>query len=151
MSKKCLLLFVHACFSFTLLNWVAWVDALLGHVWRAFDSLLIGLWSPWQWLIDCDAIILDTALCFVWIVRTIISVYPVLSSGIWLSLNWQYISLFFLATDENNLSGYSIALVFRCLWVRSSSFPFPFVPLQRRGCLVAPWFLWIVLVPCVGD
>jgi hypothetical protein len=23
----------------------------------------------------------------------------------------------------------------------SSSFPFPFVPLQRRGCLVAPWFL----------
>jgi hypothetical protein len=30
----------------------------------------------------------------------------------------------------------------------SSSFPFPFVPLQRRGCLVAPWFLWIVLVPC---
>jgi hypothetical protein len=21
------------------------------------------------------------------------------------------------------------------------SFPFPFVPLQRRGCLVAPWFL----------
>jgi hypothetical protein len=21
------------------------------------------------------------------------------------------------------------------------------VPLQRRGCLVAPWFLWIVLVP----
>jgi hypothetical protein len=33
----------------------------------------------------------------------------------------------------------------------SSSFPFPFLPLQRRGCLVAPWFLWIVLVPCVGD
>jgi hypothetical protein len=31
---------------------------------------------------------------------------------------------------------------------RSSSFPFPFVPLQRRGCLVAPWFIWIVLVPC---
>jgi hypothetical protein len=25
--------------------------------------------------------------------------------------------------------------------VRSSSFPFPFVPLQRRGCLVAPLFL----------
>jgi hypothetical protein len=24
--------------------------------------------------------------------------------------------------------------------MRSSSFPFPFVPLQRRGCLVAPWF-----------
>jgi hypothetical protein len=23
----------------------------------------------------------------------------------------------------------------------SSSFPFPFVPLQRRGCLVAPLFL----------
>jgi hypothetical protein len=22
-----------------------------------------------------------------------------------------------------------------------TSFPFPFVPLQRRGCLVAPWFL----------
>jgi hypothetical protein len=33
---------------------------------------------------------------------------------------------------------------------KSSSFPFPFVPLQRRGCLVAPLFLWIVLVPCVG-
>jgi hypothetical protein len=33
----------------------------------------------------------------------------------------------------------------------SSSFPFPFVPLQRRGCLVAPLFLWIVLVPCAGD
>jgi hypothetical protein len=32
-----------------------------------------------------------------------------------------------------------------------SSFPFPFVPLQRRGCLVAPLFLWIVLVPCAGD
>jgi hypothetical protein len=30
----------------------------------------------------------------------------------------------------------------------SSSFPFPFVPLQRRGCLVAPLFLWIVSVPC---
>jgi hypothetical protein len=30
------------------------------------------------------------------------------------------------------------------------SFPFPFVPLQRRGCLVAPLFLWIVLVPCAG-
>jgi hypothetical protein len=28
---------------------------------------------------------------------------------------------------------------------------FPFVPLQRRGCLVAPLFLWIVLVPCAGD
>jgi hypothetical protein len=25
--------------------------------------------------------------------------------------------------------------------ISSSSFPFPFVPLQRRGCLVAPWFL----------
>jgi hypothetical protein len=25
------------------------------------------------------------------------------------------------------------------------------VPLQRRGCLVAPWFLWIVFVPCAGD
>jgi hypothetical protein len=25
------------------------------------------------------------------------------------------------------------------------------VPLQRRGCLVAPWFLWIVSVPCAGD
>jgi len=24
---------------------------------------------------------------------------------------------------------------------KSSSFPFPFVPLQRRGCLMAPWFL----------
>jgi hypothetical protein len=23
----------------------------------------------------------------------------------------------------------------------TSSFPFPFVPLQRRGCLAAPWFL----------
>jgi hypothetical protein len=23
----------------------------------------------------------------------------------------------------------------------SSSFPFPFVPLQRRRCLVAPWFV----------
>jgi hypothetical protein len=23
----------------------------------------------------------------------------------------------------------------------SSSLPLPFVPLQRRGCLVAPWFL----------
>jgi hypothetical protein len=33
----------------------------------------------------------------------------------------------------------------------SSSFPFPFVPLQRRGCLVPPWFLWTVLVPCAGD
>jgi hypothetical protein len=33
----------------------------------------------------------------------------------------------------------------------TSSFPFPFVPLQRRGCLVAPLFLWIVLVPCAGD
>jgi hypothetical protein len=32
-----------------------------------------------------------------------------------------------------------------------SSFPFPFVPLQRRECLVAPLFLWIVLVPCAGD
>jgi hypothetical protein len=30
-------------------------------------------------------------------------------------------------------------------------FPFPFVPLQRRRCLVAPLFLWIVLVPCAGD
>jgi hypothetical protein len=28
---------------------------------------------------------------------------------------------------------------------------FPFVPLQRRGCLVAPLFLSIVLVPCAGD
>jgi hypothetical protein len=28
----------------------------------------------------------------------------------------------------------------------SSSFPFPFVPLQCRGCLVVPLFLWIVLV-----
>jgi hypothetical protein len=28
---------------------------------------------------------------------------------------------------------------------------FPFVPLRRRGCLVAPFFLWIVLVPCAGD
>jgi hypothetical protein len=45
------------------------------------------------------------------------------------------------------------------LWVRyvmlepgmTSSFPFPFVPLQRWGCLVAPLFLWIVLVPCAGD
>jgi hypothetical protein len=27
------------------------------------------------------------------------------------------------------------------LWVENSSFPFPFVPLQRRGCLVAPLFL----------
>jgi hypothetical protein len=26
----------------------------------------------------------------------------------------------------------------------TSSFPFPFVPLQHRGCLVAPLFLWIV-------
>jgi hypothetical protein len=33
----------------------------------------------------------------------------------------------------------------------SSSFPFPFVPLQRRGCLVAPLFLWIALVPFAGD
>jgi hypothetical protein len=33
----------------------------------------------------------------------------------------------------------------------TSSFPYPFVPLQRRGCLVAPLFLWIVLVPCAGD
>jgi hypothetical protein len=33
----------------------------------------------------------------------------------------------------------------------SSSFPFPFVPLQRRGCLMAPLSLWIVLVPCAGD
>jgi hypothetical protein len=32
----------------------------------------------------------------------------------------------------------------------SSSFPLPFAPLQRRGCLVAPLFLWIVLVPCAG-
>jgi hypothetical protein len=24
---------------------------------------------------------------------------------------------------------------------KESSFLFPFVPLQRRGCLVAPWFL----------
>jgi hypothetical protein len=31
------------------------------------------------------------------------------------------------------------------------SFPFPFVPLQRRGCLVAPLFLWIVLAPFAGD
>jgi hypothetical protein len=37
------------------------------------------------------------------------------------------------------------------LCINNSSFPFPFVPLQRRGCLVAPWFLWIVLVPCAGD
>jgi hypothetical protein len=35
--------------------------------------------------------------------------------------------------------------------ISSSSFPFPFVTLQSRGCLVAPWFLWIVLVPCAGD
>jgi hypothetical protein len=33
----------------------------------------------------------------------------------------------------------------------SYSFPFPFVPLQRRGCLMAPLSLWIVLVPCAGD
>jgi hypothetical protein len=33
----------------------------------------------------------------------------------------------------------------------SSSFPFPFVPLQRRRRLVAPLFIWIVLVPCAGD
>jgi hypothetical protein len=32
-----------------------------------------------------------------------------------------------------------------------TSFPFPFVPLQRRGCLVAPLFLWMVLVPCASD
>jgi hypothetical protein len=32
-----------------------------------------------------------------------------------------------------------------------SSFPFPFAPLRRRGCLVAPWFLWIILVPCACD
>jgi hypothetical protein len=25
------------------------------------------------------------------------------------------------------------------------------VPLQRRGCMVSPLFLWIVLVPCAGD
>jgi hypothetical protein len=25
------------------------------------------------------------------------------------------------------------------------------VPLQRRGCVVAPCFLWIVLVPCAGN
>jgi hypothetical protein len=37
------------------------------------------------------------------------------------------------------------------LGIPSSSFPFQFVPLQRRGCLVAPLFLWIVLVPCGGD
>jgi hypothetical protein len=38
------------------------------------------------------------------------------------------------------------------MWtLNTSSFPFPFVPLQRRGCLVAPWFLWIVLAPCAGD
>jgi hypothetical protein len=36
-------------------------------------------------------------------------------------------------------------------FIFSSSFTFPFVPLQRRGCLVAPLFLWIVLVPCAGD
>jgi hypothetical protein len=28
-----------------------------------------------------------------------------------------------------------------CITRNTSSFPFPFVPLQRRGCLVAPWFL----------
>jgi hypothetical protein len=33
----------------------------------------------------------------------------------------------------------------------SSSSPFPFVPLQRRGGLVAALFLWIVLVSCEGD
>jgi hypothetical protein len=27
------------------------------------------------------------------------------------------------------------------VFIYSSSFPFPFVSLQRRGCLVAPWFL----------
>jgi hypothetical protein len=37
------------------------------------------------------------------------------------------------------------------LQIICSSFPFPFVPLQRRRCLVAPWFLSIVLVPCAGD
>jgi hypothetical protein len=36
-------------------------------------------------------------------------------------------------------------------WMFVSSFPFPFVPLQLRGCLVAPWFLWIVLGPHAGD
>jgi hypothetical protein len=28
-----------------------------------------------------------------------------------------------------------------CLLISFFSFPFPFVPLQRRGCLVVPWFL----------
>jgi hypothetical protein len=37
------------------------------------------------------------------------------------------------------------------VYFETSSFPFPFVSLQRRGCLVAPLFLWIVLVPCAGD
>jgi hypothetical protein len=43
------------------------------------------------------------------------------------------------------------ALYKRIIETSSSSFPFPFVSLQRRGWLVAPWFLWIVLVPCAGD
>jgi hypothetical protein len=30
------------------------------------------------------------------------------------------------------------------------SFPFPFVPLQRRGCLVAPLFLWVVFSTLCG-
>jgi hypothetical protein len=32
----------------------------------------------------------------------------------------------------------------------NTSFPFPFVPLQRQGCLVAPLFLWIVFSTLCG-
>jgi hypothetical protein len=48
-------------------------------------------------------------------------------------------------------SYWQIFIIFQWLPYQPSSFPFPFVSLQRRGCLVAPLFLWIVSVPCAGD
>jgi hypothetical protein len=53
--------------------------------------------------------------------------------------------------DGNGCSTFWCTLLERALRDWETSFPFPFVPLQRRGCLVVPWFLWIVLVPCAGD
>jgi hypothetical protein len=56
-------------------------------------------------------------------------------------------------SETNNLFALDF-LTLACVWdlrFSSSSLPFPFVPLQRRGCLVAPLFLRIVLVPCAGD
>jgi hypothetical protein len=62
---------------------------------------------------------------------------------------YQYVIFLFVLTLFKRISFINMAM-FMSMVLFYCSFPLPFLPLQRRGCLVAPWFLWVVFSNLCG-